>query len=214
MRSVALLFAVLLMFVLPSAAQDDPVTTGGPMFNLAALRTHAIAEPAPALRPGPPAPRPQRFPTPDEFRWQISMSYSYTHLRFPGSARNMNGFSTSIIRYVNDWFGLEGNVTATFKSLPGNAKGKYIFYGGGMHIAWRNSTRLDPFGRVLVGGARVLPQTALGSTNTLAYVAGAGVDLKLTGRLYFRVAGDYFGTRIFSQSQNNYQATGGVVINF
>jgi len=126
----------------------------------------------------------------------------------------MSGFSTSIIRYVNDWFGLEGNVTATFNSLPGNQTGKYIFYGGGMHIAWRNTTRLDPFGRVLVGGARVLPQTALGSPNTLAYVAGAGVDFKLTGRLYLRVGGDYLGTRIFSQSQNNYQATGGVVVNF
>ncbi|MCI0624196.1 MAG: hypothetical protein L0387_21555 [Acidobacteria bacterium] len=214
MRTVAFLVAILLFCVLPAAAQDDPVTAGGAMFNLAVLRTHAMGEPAPALRLGTPEPLPQRFPTPDEFSWQVSFSYAYTHLRFPGNARNMNGFSTSIIRYTNDWFGLEGNVTGTFNSLPGNARGKYIFYGGGMHIAWRNSTRLDPFGRVLVGGARVLPQTALGSANTLAYVAGAGVDWKLTGRLYLRVAGDYFGTRLFSQSQNNYQATAGVVVNF
>jgi len=214
MRKAVFLFVAILCCAAAAAAQDDSALASGPSTNLATIRSIAPAESAFAPRPVAPQPSPQRFPTPDEYGWQVSMSYTYTHLRFPGNARNMNGFSTSIIRYVNDWFGLEGNVTGAFSSLPGNLDGKYFFYGGGVHIAWRNTTRVDPWGRILVGRARVLPQTALGKRDTIAYVGGAGVDLKLTGRLYFRVSGDYFGTRMFNSSQNNYQASGGVVVNF
>ena len=214
MRKTLLIIAAALYLAVPADAQQASPQASGATWNLAAIRSISLSESAFASRPEAPLPSQQRYPSPDEYKWQVSMSYTYSHLRFPGNGRNMSGFSTSIIRYVNDWFGLEGNATSTFSNLPGNARAKYFFYGGGIHIAWRNSTRLDPWGHFLAGGARVLPQTALGGTSTLAYVGGAGVDLKMTGRLYFRISGDYFGTRLFSRSQNNYQASGGIVINF
>jgi opacity protein-like surface antigen len=157
---------------------------------------------------------PQR-PTASEFyTWQVSVSYEYVRLDFLGSGVNLNGFNTSLTRFANNWFGLEADVGPAFGSNSSNQDVKFLWYGGGPHLARRGSGKFEPWVHGLFGGAHLFPQTALGSRNAFGYEAGGGVDIKLNPRVYGRIQGDFVGTHFFDGWQKNGQVKVGLVLNF
>jgi hypothetical protein len=170
-----------------------------------------LAQPAP-----PPAPRRFYYGNSEDFRFQLGVGYEYVRFRSAPFNANLSGLHTSLSYYLNDWFAVEGNVVAAFGTqVFGTDRSKYLLYTGGARIAWRDERRkFEPWMHVLIGGLHVIPQTALGGKNGFAVQPGGGVDIRYTSRVSFRVEGDYVRSQLYSQSQNNFQLGGGLVVKF
>jgi hypothetical protein len=167
------------------------------------------------------APPASPVPTPpfghyEGYRYQLSESYSYFRFRSTPFNANLSGLQSSLSYFLNEWFAVEGNVVAAFGTrVFGGDRSKALLYTGGARIAWRGSKRrIEPWMHGLVGGLHMLPQTAAGGKNGFAFQGGGGVDYKLSGRASVRLGGDYVRSQLYSQSQNNFQFGGGLVINF
>src|SRR5207245_9048674 len=87
----------------PAYALEAPVAATEPAVPLAA------AEPAA------PSPKPKFvYGSRDDYRWQLGLAVTW--VRFRSSIFNASavGFKTSVSYFTNEWFGVEGNVTAAF----------------------------------------------------------------------------------------------------
>jgi len=195
MRSFVALCAAVLCFSAVAAAQDN---------------SGVLATPRPA---SPRAQTPALYPY-ESYPWQLAISYEYFRANAGNTHLNLNGFNTSLTRFLGGWFGLEADVAALWGSAPGGETAKLVLYGGGPRVAYRQNAKFEPWVHGLFGGAHLFPQTAFGSTNAFGYVAGGGVDIKLGPRVFWRVQGDFVGTHFFNQWQNNAQVKSGLVLNF
>jgi hypothetical protein len=166
--------------------------------------------------PGDPAePKYGVFGQRDDYRWQLGVGLEY--MRFQSKAFNANlvGLNTSVSYYTNTWFALEGDFLSGFGSdvYAPNSRAKIFGGTGGIRIGERRA-RWEPFGHALVGGSHLQPQTPYGGRTSLLVQAGAGVDYRVHARLSLRGEGDWVYTRYFSQTQNSFQAVGGIVLHF
>jgi hypothetical protein len=150
----------------------------------------------------------------DDYRFQLGVAFSYLRFTSNPFSSNLFGLNTSLSYYTNDWFGVEGNVITGFSidTIAGNhAK---IFGGlGGIRIGGRRA-KWEPWFHALGGGGHLQPQTALGSRSGVMAEAGGGVDYRVHARLSFRGEADWVYSGFFSQTQNNVQVLGGVVLHF
>jgi opacity protein-like surface antigen len=183
------------------------------------------ASPAPAL-PTPlanatPEPSPAPAPDPkfiyggrDDFRWQLGIGFDW--LRFQNSIFNASavGVKSSVTYFTNEWFGIEGNVSATFApEIFDREHVKVLVYGAGPKIAWRER-KWEPWAHAIIGGSHEQPQTAGNSKNAFAVQVGGGADYRFNPRLSGRLEANWVHTNYFSQSQNNFELMGGVVFHF
>lgn len=178
------------------------------------LDTVLLAEPASA-DPAPPSPKPRFvYGGRDDYRWQLGLSFAYVRFNTSLFKTNDFGIKTSVAYFLNEWLGVEGNVSATFSPTTlGTNHVKVLIYGGGPKVAWRQK-RWEPWLHAIVGGAHEQPQTAAGGRNTYAIEAGGGADYRWNPHLSFRAEGNYVRTGFFSQSQNNFELAGGAVLHF
>ena len=178
------------------------------------LNTALLAEPASA-DPAMPSPKPRFvYGGRDDYRWQLGLSL--TLVRFNSSVFNANaiGIKTSVAYFLNEWLGVEGNITAAFSlATIGTDHVKVVIYGGGPKVAWRQR-RWEPWLHGIFGGAHLQPQTSAGRRSSYAIEAGGGADYRWNPHLSFRAEGNYLRTGFFSQSQNNFQISGGAVLHF
>jgi hypothetical protein len=174
--------------------------------------TTALALPLESAEPAPPSPRPRfLYGGRDDYRWELGLSASW--LRFRSSVFNASavGISSSVVYYTNDWFGIEGNVTAVFApTILANEHIKIGTFGAGPKIAWRQR-RWEPWLHGIFGGAHEQPQIAGQGKNSYVIKAGGGADYRWNPRISFRLEGDYVRTGFFKESQNNFQLAGGIV---
>jgi len=198
----------------PLAAKDD-------VRLFAIVNGDAVVAPlAPidlAAQPAAPLPTPTpAFGHYEGYRFQLSENYTYFRFRSTPFNANLNGLQSSLSYFLTDWFAVEGNVVATFGSkVFGADRSKGLLYTGGARLAWRGNRRpYEPWMHALIGGLRVLPQTAAGGKNSFAVQVGGGMDYRLSGRAAVRVGGDFVRSQLYSQSQNNFQIFGGLVVNF
>ena len=170
-----------------------------------ATASPAAADPAPRFYYG----------NSEDYRFQLALGYEYVHFRSTPFNANLNGVHTSLSYYLNDWFAVEGSIVAAFGTEVFGNRSRYLLYTGGPRIAWRGSRRkYEPWMHFLVGGLHVNPQVAVGGQNAFALQGGAGVDFRYSTRISFRAEGDYVRSQLYSQSQNNVQFGGGVVLHF
>jgi PDZ domain len=154
--------------------------------------------------------------------------YSYLNIDTNGltSRQGANGGEASISGNFNKWFAAEADVSGYYKNYnidlaslglgTLNAKVTDYSYAAGPRINLR-----PIFIHVLFGGDH-LTGSALGfskSQDSLAGLAGGGVQLKVLGPWSVRASADYVFTRhnIFggpSVTQNNYRASVGIVYSF
>ena len=178
------------------------------------LNTALLAEPASA-DPAMPSPKPRFvYGGRDDYRWQLGLSLAL--VRFNSSVFNANaiGIKTSVAYFLNEWLGVEGNITAAFSPTTiGTDHVKVVIYGGGPKVAWRQR-RWEPWLHGIFGGAHLQPQTSAGRRSSYAIEAGGGADYRWNPHLSFRAEGNYLRTGFFSQSQNNFQISGGAVLHF
>jgi len=175
----------------------------------------ASAAPKPAYVAAEPAPPPTIFTSSrDDYRWQLAIGPTFYRLRSSLLNASEVGITTSIGYYTNEWFGLEGNVTATFApTIYVKEHVKFLSYSGGVRIGSRRN-RWEPWAHVLFGGAHLQPQLAGFSRTAYSIQGGGGADYRVFPRLSLRVGADWVRTGFFKQTQNNLQITGGVVIHF
>jgi hypothetical protein len=179
----------------------------------------ASAAPAAALPAAPePAAHPRYiFGDRDDYRWQLGVGFQYFRLQTSVFNANLFGVNTTLSYYTNSWFGVEGQIitgfsTGTYFGNP-NAYAKIFGGAGGFRVGSRRA-KWEPWAHGLVGGAHQQPQTAAGSRSGFMAIAGGGVDYRIHARLSLRVETDWVYTRFFSQSQNNFQSIGGIVLHF
>lgn len=182
------------------------------------LSTAVLAEPTSAdlADPAAPSPKPKFvYGGRDDYRWQLGLSLAF--VRFNSSQFNANaiGIKTSVAYFLNNWLGVEGNITGAWAGPPAsfNTDAKVLLYGGGPKVAWRQR-RWEPWLHAIFGGAHEQPQTAAGSRSSYAIVAGGGADYRWNPHLSFRAEGNYVRTGFFGQSQNNFELAGGAVLHF
>ena len=172
-----------------------------------------VGEPAAAAPDPEPKPR-FIYSDRDDYRWQLGLGVSFERFRSSIYSASGVGTNTSLSYFLNDWFGVEGNVSTFFAPTIWNGEHiKLVNYGAGPRIAWRRP-RWEPWLHGLVGGAHALPQTAGHSRNGFSVQLGGGADYRFLPRLSLRLEVDYVRTRLFSQWQNNGQAAAGVVFHF
>ncbi len=193
-----------------SVAANKPANT----FAAPVVAT-ALALPFETAEPASPSPKPKfLYGGRDDYRWELSLAASW--LRFRSSVFNASavGISTSVVYFTNEWFGVEGNITAVFApTILQNEHVKIATYGAGPKIAWRQK-QWEPWLHGIFGGAHEQPQTSAGSRNSYEIKAGGGADYRWNPRLSFRLEGDYVRTGFFHGSQNNFQLAGGLVFHF
>jgi hypothetical protein len=174
-----------------------------------------LALPLEAAEPASPSPQPRfLYGGRDDYRWELGLAATW--LRFRSSVFNASavGLNTSVVYFTNDWFGIEGNVTAVFApTILLNEHIKIATYGGGPKIAWRRK-RWEPWLHGIFGGTHEQPQIAAQSKNSYVIKAGGGADYRWNPRISFRLEGDYVRTAFFKQGQNNFQLAGGIVFHF
>src|SRR5580704_6025925 len=187
------------------------------------LATSLTPLPASDAAPGDAAPDPVPSPTPapkfiyggrDDFRWQLGIGVDW--LRFRSSIFNASaiGFNTSVTYFTNDWFGVEGDFSTGFApEILDREHVKLLIIGGGPKIAWRERKR-EPWMHAIVGFAHEQPQTADNTRHAFAVKVGGGADYRFNPRLSGRLEGDWVRTSFFSQSQNNFELSAGVVFHF
>jgi hypothetical protein len=197
----------LLCLSLTAAAQDSAVG-----FDASSPASETAAAPA-NLSPS------------DRDPWQLGAGFQYQHFNVYGLSFHNLGFNSSITRYLNNWFGLEGAAemgfghSGTSPQVPVSLVAKSFFVGGGPHLTFTNSGRVEPWVHGLVGWEHLrFTQTGLplilGSQSALGFQLGGGLDFKLGGLASWRVQGDYVGTRFSSTLQSNYSFGTGLVLNF
>jgi opacity protein-like surface antigen len=185
-----------------------------PSYGPAAAPASPFETAAPDASPSP-APDPKFiYGGRDDFRWQLGIGADW--LRFQNSLFNASavGVKSSVTYFTNDWFGIEGNFSATFApEIYDREHVKVLVYGAGPKIAWREK-KWEPWGHAIIGGSHEQPQTAGNSKNAFAVQVGGGADYRFNPRLSGRLEADWVHTNYFSQSQNNFELMGGVVFHF
>ena len=202
----------------------DPLIPWGELFPVAATPVTAPAIPDAPLPlalapdtadPAAASPKPKFvFGGRDDYRWQLALGVDW--IRFRSSIFNASavGFRTSVTYYTNSWFGIEGNICASYAPTIFQAEHvKLLLYGGGPKIAWRQR-QWEPWLHALVGGAHEQPQTAAGGRNAFGVQVGGGADYRFNPRFSGRLQGDYVHTSFWSQSQNSFELSAGLVIHF
>jgi hypothetical protein len=165
---------------------------------------------------------------PDTGCFNLGFGYQYQHMNEVGSSFHTNGVSIDFGMHLIDLItggegrltlGAEGAVNAGFGGHTGGINSldvKTLFAGGGPHVALENTSRFEPWIHGLVGleHFRFTQSATLGSNNGLGYMLGGGVDFRLTPKIFWRVQGDYLGTRFQSELQSNYSTGTGIVLYF
>jgi hypothetical protein len=191
------------------------------LFNTSTTDAYSFAtstpsSPEPAAPAAAPAPKPKFvFGDRDDYRWQLAVGLAFYRFESNILYASMLGVNTTLSYYTNTWFALEGNVVTGFAPpVVDNDHVKYVGGGGGIRVGGRRN-QFEPWAHALVGGAHLQPQTAApGSRSALAAQAGIGLDYRVNSRLSLRAELDWVYTTFFKQTQNNFQATTGVVFHF
>ena len=162
-----------------------------------------------------PAPDPKFvFGGRDDFRWQLGVGVDW--LRFRSSIFNASavGVKSSVTYFTNNWFGIEGNVSAAFApTIYVNEHVKLLVYGAGPKIAWRER-RWEPWAHGIFGGSHEQPKTQGHSKNSFAIELGGGADYRINPRLSARLEANWVRTTFFSKSQNTFELMAGAVFHF
>jgi hypothetical protein len=165
-------------------------------------------------------PSPSRAPSVQSvfatYNWEAYVGYTFFHFDItPSFSKNTNGLNVSVQYYPRTGaFGIDGEGVATFASIA-NQTGKFWAGMGGGRYRFAAPRGIEIWVHGLVGGAKFLPQTALGDQTGFAYETGAGVDVgAFNHRLAFRFAGDMIGTRFFGTNQFSPKFSAGIVFKY
>lgn len=155
--------------------------------------------------------------------WEISGGYSYLDANLNGSHFHLNGGGGTVTENLNSWFGgrveanaYQGNeaLTVSGQTTVYSVNAQTITYGP--VFSYRKFSRITPFGHIQFGAVH-------GSANYLgisqsaykfAVAPGAGLDFAVNRSTVIRVDGEYLLTRFLGLTQENLNASVGIVFRF
>ncbi len=154
---------------------------------------------------------------------------------FPlGSHVSMSGWNASLQENTNSWaggvldfsgnYGTESSVLLQVPGTTDSLRDRIRFYTfmGGPQFTLRKSGRLQPFARVLFGGATVkvestemvdgalVSEALSGSETGFALGGGGGVDFHCAHHIALRVAGDYIRPYVGGESTDQLRVSAGL----
>jgi opacity protein-like surface antigen len=177
-------------------------------------------------------------------QWELSGGYQSTRdFGLPMfsnlSHLHSSGFNFGLQENLNGWFGGVFNFSASYPMqntdfplaapiYTTESKGQLYTFMVGPQFTLRKNPYVQPFVRVLIGGGRdhlksdireiggaILPSSAVQADETgLALGGGAGVDVRLTHRVYARLSGEWVRTALFNDVQNNVFWSAGITYRF
>jgi hypothetical protein len=155
----------------------------------------------------------------DREPWQIGAGFQYIHFNVLGETFHDLAFQAGVTRFLNNWFGVEGTTTSGYGHAGANPSidAKSFFIGGGPHISVYNSNHFEPWVHVIVGWERFrfTESGTLGDNSHATFEGGGGVDYKIgSGRLYWRVQGDFIGSNFGPTFSKDYSFGTGLILNF
>jgi outer membrane immunogenic protein len=160
---------------------------------------------------------------------EVGVDYNYVRTNAPPGGCgcfSMNGGDAWIAYNLTGSFAVVAQVASQHASNIGGSGAdltltSYLF---GSRYTWRNAGRLEPFGQVLLGGARASGSFAPGnagypgSANAFAMTTGVGLDVGLSKRFAVRAfESDYYLTRFangVNDHQNNLRLSAGLIFRF
>lgn len=167
-----------------------------------------------SLLPATPAPPQDVASVFETYDWEAYLGYTfYRFYELPHITQNMNGFDYGMVYYFNNWFGAEGQFSATHGNQSGFSSWFVAGYGG-PRFRWSARRGIEVWAHALIGYSHFTPQTAGGPQHALAYEFGGGADLPFKPRWAIRLAADAVGTRYFSTYQFSPKASAGLVFRF
>jgi hypothetical protein len=150
----------------------------------------------------------------ETYNWQAYIGYEYLrYYQVPAVTLNTNGFTYSMVYYIKNWVGADGEFDATHLN-EFNTGGWLLLGMGGARFRWSAPRGLEVWAHVLGGYSHFTPQTAFGNEHAPAYEAGGGVDIRFRPRFAWRVEADMVGTHYFNTYQYSPKVTLGLVIKF
>jgi hypothetical protein len=143
--------------------------------------------------------------------WELSGGYQFVR-GYVNCCENFGGYSAAIQENKSSWLGGVIDVGTSYHSVTGFAQ-SLLTVTAGPQFTYRKAGRLQPFARVMVGGAnvRTTRPTSRFSETSFALAGGGGIDLYLTPKLYLRTKTDIIQTEFGSDTQVYGQASIGVV---
>ena len=133
----------------------------------------------------------------------VGYSYNRATLNVDGKS-NLNGWNGSLEGRIFPFIGLVADLTNL------NTKEHNFLFGPRVSFS---AGRFRPFAHVLIGVSRVTVD-GFGSDTSFGSAYGGGLDYKLGGPLHWRFQGDYLQTRFFSNTQNDFRFSTGIVFHF
>ena len=184
----------------------------------ASFATHRPSEAdAFAAEPDPAAATPEPkfvFGARDDYRWQLGLGLSLVRFRSSRFYATGVGTSTSLAYFTNEWLAVQGEVTTAFApTIYLNEHVKYVSYGAGPLVAWRQR-KIEPWMHAIFGGLHVQPQTAGSGRNAFGLQLGAGADYRFYPHLSARVELDWVRSHLFSEWQDSVQTAAELVLHF
>lgn len=129
-------------------------------------------------------------------RIEVFGGYAYASNDFTlETVGGLNGWNAAVNFKARPWIGVAADFSGFYPSLAGGFSAKALTLAFGPQVSWRIG-RVTPFGHFLIGDIHVgythpasvgaVGASPFTSDNSLAYVAGGGVDFGLTRRLALR----------------------------
>jgi opacity protein-like surface antigen len=155
--------------------------------------------------------------------WELSGGYSYLNANLNGTHFHLNGGNASATENLNSWFGgriefngYQGNepIAISGQTTVYSVSAQTLTYGP--IFSYRKFSRITPYGHMQFGAVH-------GSTNYLgisknaykfAMAPGVGLDFAVNRRTVIRLDGEYLLTRFLGLTQQNLNASVGIVVRF
>jgi len=153
-------------------------------------------------------------------RGNVFFGYSYGSADFSSDGRtNLNGWNGSLEGKVLPWVGFVADFSGLYGSQNGisafdvDTKMNTVVLGPRVSVPVGKFT---PFAEALFGASHI-HDSATGfseSDTSFATALGGGIDYRLIHGIGLRVEGDMLQTRFFSNTQNNFRLSTGIVLHF
>lgn len=137
----------------------------------------------------------------------IFFGYSYNRADFNGAGHsNLNGWEWSLDGKVAPWIGIVADISGHYGS--GDSVHNVIF---GPRVSVP-AGKITPFAHVLFGFGHFSAGSA--SDTSFSDALGGGIDYRLIRGIGWRFQGDLLQTRFFSNTQNDFRFSTGIVVHF
>jgi hypothetical protein len=153
-------------------------------------------------------------------RGNVFFGYSYNRADFNAAGNtNLNGWEGSLEGKFLPWVGIVADLSGhygsrDFAGVSASVSLHNFLFGPQVSVSVRNFT---PFAHALVGASHISENAhAAGSASdtSLSTAIGGGLDYRLIHGLAWRFQGDLLHTRFFSNTQNDFRFSTGLVLRF